>query len=266
MSQFFARAFLGILAIGALPVLGETAYIAIIIDDIGHSYSRGVKAVELPAPLTYSILPYTTHASELARLAHSSGKEIMLHLPMENIADGPIGPGGLTSHLSRIDFESTFLQAVANVPFAIGINNHMGSALTQQPQAMHWLMEEIKAVGFFFIDSRTTPLTVASTIARENNLPSASRDVFLDNEITEDAIDFQFHRLKEIARKNGTAIAIGHPHLSTLNYLSAAIPLLDSEGIKVISVSDVLALRHIRKIRQFRNMQLAGHAGQDAGR
>ncbi len=221
------------------------SYIAIIIDDLGYNYSLGLQAAELPASLTYSILPYSTHASRLAEVVHNSGKEVMVHLPMENLGDNPIGPGGLTNTLSRAEFENTILRAVSSVPHARGINNHMGSALTQERRPMEWLMKEIGKLNFFFVDSRTTPRTVASDVARRNNLLTSSRDIFLDNDTSVYDIDVQFRKLIRLAKSKGTAIAIGHPYPETLAYLELAIPQLADQGIMIIPASNLVALRNI---------------------
>lgn len=232
------------LALIALAIDGpRAARIAIIMDDLGHNSKVGARAIALPGPVTLSVLPYTRHSRSLAEAASREGKEVMLHLPMANMANLPIGPGGLDASLSRQDFLERLASAVARVPHARGINNHMGSYLTQQPLEMNWLMTELSRRQLFFVDSRTTPDTVAATIARQRNILSSSRDVFLDNTKTFYEIDRAFRQLISIARKNGTAIAIAHPHEVTLQYLEIALPLLEREGIAMLPVSRLLALR-----------------------
>ena len=229
----------------------RSSYVAIIIDDLGHNYSRGLRALRLPAPLTYAILPYSTHAKRLADIAYESGKEVMVHLPMQNLRNMAIGPGGLTSNLTRLEFHQAVSAAIFRVPHASGINNHMGSFLTQESLPMEWLMEDIKAMDLFFVDSRTTPNTVASIIAKKKNLLSSSRDIFLDNERSIYAIDQQFRKLVNLAKRQGTGIAICHPYQETLDYLEIAIPQLRQEGIEIIPASNLVALRQIY------NLQLA---------
>jgi polysaccharide deacetylase 2 family uncharacterized protein YibQ len=212
-------------------------YIAIIIDDIGHNRRAGERAIDIQAYLTFAVIPQTQHAFRLASYAHDAGKEVMIHLPMENTMNHPLGNLALTSGLSE--------QGVAMVldPFATGINNHMGSALTQEPQAMVWLMRATKHHKLFFVDSRTTHKTVASDIALQENIRTASRDVFLDNDKSLYSIDKEFRRLLALAKQRKTAIAIGHPYPSTLRYLELAIPMLEREGVQLISVSDMLKIR-----------------------
>ena len=218
-------------------------YIAIIIDDIGHNLRAGKRAIDIQAHLTFAVIPETQHALRLASYAHNTGKEVMIHLPMENTMNHPLGNLALTSGLSEQGVAMVLDQAVRLVPFATGINNHMGSALTQEPQAMVWLMRAAKHHKLFFVDSRTTHKTVASDIALQENIRTASRDVFLDNDKSLYSIDKEFRRLLALAKQRKTAIAIGHPYPSTLRYLELAIPMLKREGVQLISVSDMLKIR-----------------------
>jgi len=231
----------------------ETAYISIIIDDIGYSKKRGRRAVQLPGAITCSVLPYARHSKSLARLANIAGKEVMLHLPMENVRDHNIGPDGLTAKLSKVEFIRNLDKALGDIPFVRGVNNHMGSYLTQQPEQMAWLMDEMIKRDIFFIDSRTTPLSVATRVARQMSVDESSRDIFLDNTRNVFEIDRSFGHLIRIAKKTGSAIAIGHPYTSTLDYLEMVIPLLDGIGIKLVSASELI------EIRSFPSSELAMH-------
>lgn len=129
------------------------------------------------------------------------------------------------------------------MPYATGVNNHMGSTLTQMPQAMSWLMRSIRGHKLYFIDSRTTHKSVAREIARQENLQRASRDVFLDNDRSLYAVDQQFQKLLKVAERRKTAIAIGHPYPVTMDYLALAVPQLEDRNIKVVSVSELLQIR-----------------------
>ncbi len=232
-----------VLANTARAEADTAAFVAIIIDDLGHNLRDGNRALELPGPITYSILPYTRHSQDLARMANQSGREVMLHLPMENVREHDIGPDGLTSRLDKTEFVNILHKALAQVPFAQGINNHMGSYLTQQSEQMHWLMDEISEKHIFFVDSRTTPLSVAADIAKQNRILESSRDIFLDNTQSFYAIDRSFRYLIRLAKTRGSAIAIGHPHAMTLAYLEIALPLLEDEGIQLVSASRLLAMQ-----------------------
>ena len=221
----------------------DHSYIAIIIDDIGHNRRAGERAIDIQAHLTFAVIPETQHAVRLASYAHSAGREVMVHLPMANTMNQPLGGLGLTNGLSEQDVATVLDQAVRLVPFASGINNHVGSALTQEPQAMVWLMRAVKRHKLFFVDSRTTHKSVASEIALQENIRTASRDVFLDNDRSLYGIDKEFRRLLAVAKRRKTAIAIGHPYPSTLQYLEHALPMLKREGVRLISVSEMLNLR-----------------------
>lgn len=215
--------------------------VAIIIDDLGNNLSLGRRAVDLPGALTYAVLPELQHSRELALRAHQRGKEIMLHLPMQT-ADGRLmGPGGLNMDMTREAFARQVKANLDAVPFVAGVNNHMGSLLTRHPGAMRWLMEDLKSLGsYYFVDSRTDVRTVARDFARQEGLANAQRDVFLDNQQDEDYIRGQLRTLIRKARKNGSAIAIGHPYSETINVLTEMLPRLAAKGIELVPVSELV--------------------------
>lgn len=218
-------------------------YIALIIDDIGYSGPLGERAIALPGAVTYAVLPHTPFGTELAELAHSHSKEVMLHAPMSNLAQQPLGPGALTDQLSQEDFVATLKGNIDAVPHLQGINNHMGSALTGMQTQMQWVMEVLKERGLYFVDSFTTAQSVAGVTARELEIPTTTRNVFLDNETTAEDIDREFQRLLLTAREKGTAVGIGHPYEETLDYLEKALPALAQENIELISVSAMIRLQ-----------------------
>lgn len=198
----------------------KTIKIAIIIDDLGFNYGRGKKAINLPANFTYAIIPHSPYGQDLAQLAHINKKEIMLHIPMEGSKPNILGKGALTSNTDKETFIKTLK---VNLDFMIGIkgvNNHMGSKLTKQNQQMDWLMSYLSGLGLYFVDSKTTTNTVTKKYADIHNIPHINRDVFLDHDQSEEAMEKQFSRLIHLARKHGQAIGIGHPHPSTTLFLS----------------------------------------------
>lgn len=231
----------------ALPALTlpptATRYIAIIIDDIGYVDTLGARAVALPDDVTFAVLPHTPFGAELAEAAHRNGKEVMLHAPMSNLANMPLGPGGLTPALSKEEFVSTLSLALDAVPYLKGINNHMGSELTAQEGPMHWVMETLQGRDLYFVDSYTTASSVAGRIAREENIPTLTRNVFLDNVQTQEDIDREFQRLLQVARDKGFATGIGHPYEATLEYLEKAIPTLTQLNIELVPVSEMIRLQ-----------------------
>jgi uncharacterized protein len=218
--------------------------IAIIIDDMGNHLKTGRQLINLPYPLTLAFLPHRRNTQELARHAHNANKEIMLHIPMANTLGLDLGAGGLTIGMSKLDLTLTLRKAIRAIPYLQGINNHMGSALTQRREEMQWVMEELYNYPLYFVDSRTIASSVAGNTATKNNIPNLSRDVFLDHVQTRKDVHKQFIRLIKVAREKGTAIAIGHPHQVTADYLEWALPRLDKEGIRIATVSGLWEIRN----------------------
>lgn len=206
------------------------AIVSIVIDDLGDRRTEGLQAIELPGSVTYAVLPHTAHGSSLARLAHSLGKEVLVHIPMEAVSGRALGPGGLTAMLSKQQFERRLLAAIESVPHAQGVSNHMGSRLTSMPQQMRWLMGVIKMRhDWMFLDSRTTSDSVALSIARDAGLRTTARDVFLDNDVNVDAIRTRYREFIAKARMHGSAVAIGHPYPETLQVLAEELPHLNRQ-------------------------------------
>lgn len=227
--------------------------ISIIIDDLGDRHTEGRRALALPGALTYAILPHTPYAVTFARQAHAQGREVILHLPMQAENGKALGPGGVTLDMTEQAFRRTVRSSLAAVPFARGINNHMGSLLTRHPGHMEWLMSELNAQGdLFFVDSVTTGQTVAARLALEHGLPSTRRDVFLDADPAPAAVRRQFHRLLARAREQGSAVAIGHPYPGTLDVLAEVLPQLDQLGVRLVPVSQLIAVRQERSPTQWR--------------
>jgi polysaccharide deacetylase 2 family uncharacterized protein YibQ len=222
--------------------------LVIIIDDMGHSLRRGNDALALPGKLNFAVIPYTPFGEQLAETAHRSGKEVMLHAPMSTVEQLPLGTGGLTPELSREEFQDTISAALATVPHVRGINNHMGSDLTQRREQMAWLMQDLRWQDLYFVDSRTSEKSVAATVATEFDVPNLSRHVFLDNERTPEAIDARFTELLAVVNKHGLAVAIGHPYPQTISYLHEALPLLSEQGIRLVFVSEALAREPIMNL------------------
>ena len=225
---------------------GETRpRIAIIIDDLGYQLEAGRRAIGLPGPLAFSVLPGTPHGSRLARYAHERGKEVLLHLPLEPVGhEGPPEPGALMLDMSRATFELTFASAIDAVPHVVGVSSHRGSLLTRHPGHMSWLMEAIRQrEDLFFIDSYTTHESIALNIAAEAGVTATKRDVFLDHDRSCAAVRQEFERLKAEARKHGTAVAIGHPFPETLEVLERELPRLKEQGFELVTISELLAMQ-----------------------
>jgi uncharacterized protein len=225
---------------GAEQGPGSGIRIGLIIDDLGNQKHLGEQVLALPSPITLAFLPQTPFAWQLAAQAHERGKEIMLHLPMESDNGKALGRGGLTLEMSRERFLRTLQRDFSSVPYISGVNNHMGSLLTRDPTAMRWLMSELRHEGLYFVDSRTTDLTVAEQVADIQQIPNSRRDVFLDNTPRKDKIREQLYKLVALAREKGSAIGIGHPYPATIKVLREELPALARQGIELVPVSEIV--------------------------
>lgn len=225
---------------------GGAPVIALIIDDLGNWRDAGNRVVALPGPVACAILPLTPYATQIAERAWHAGKEVMLHLPLAPIHNDAITAGTIGINTTHRQLERIFAVDIKSVPHVVGINNHMGSLLTQHPGHMAWIMNEIRERGgLFFVDSYTSDRSVALKIAIEKGVPATRRDVFLDNVPTAVAIDREFAKLKELARRHGMAVGIGHPYPATLAYLEQALPDLAGDGIRLVSVADSIRYRSL---------------------
>lgn len=234
--RFFLSALILSAAIGTQA---HSAQLVIIIDDIGNNYNQGNAIVELPGALTLAFLPHTPYAKKLANKAYTQQKEVILHAPMENSVEAPLGPGALTQSLSETELKHTLRKAIASIPHIQGINNHMGSALTQNTQAMQWVMETLQDEQLYFIDSLTSPKSVAYQQAVSHNLPALRRHIFLDNDKSQVALTKQWSKALSIANKTGRAILIGHPYTESHAFLAKQLPTLASQGIELIPASQL---------------------------
>lgn len=225
------------------PTTWAQGQLAIIIDDVGYNLRLGQRSADLPGAFTLAVLPFTPHGRILAERAHQRGKEIMLHVPMSNEHNYTLGPGALTTAMQRPEFLSVLRQGLAQVPHVQGVNNHMGSLLTQRTEPMGWLMEELKSRGLYFVDSRTTAKTQALLMAERVQLPSRRRDIFLDDSRKPEHIQRQLVLALEKAQSQGSAIAIGHPYPQTLQALEAIQPWLTRYRVELVSVSRLMRAR-----------------------
>jgi len=217
---------------------------ALIIDDLGNQWRPGVRSIELPAPVTLAVLPHTPYGRQLAERARAAGREVILHLPMQPQGGSDPGPGALRLHMDEPTVRERVRAALASVPGAAGVNNHMGSLLTRHPGHMTWLMEELAArEDLYFIDSRTSPRTVARRMAEEQGVPSARRRVFLDPQRDPAVIAEQFERFVSAAQDGGGVIAIGHPYPETLELLERELPRLHERGVAIVPASEVVSQR-----------------------
>jgi polysaccharide deacetylase 2 family uncharacterized protein YibQ len=226
----------------AVDVHPKMPRIAILIDDLGYNRQGMESSLALPYEVALAILPETPFALPTALTAKEQGRITLLHAPMENQRELKLGPGGLYANMTEHQLKATLNKDLDGLPGIQGVNNHMGSLLTTKEDSMKWVMEVLKGRSLFFIDSLTSPKSVAKKTAQEYGLKTVSRDVFLDNIRTEKAIDKQFSRLIKRARRHGSALAIGHPYPETMAYLKKRLNHLEADGVRLVRLSDVLEI------------------------
>lgn len=218
----------------------QAPMIAIVLDDMGVNRKGTEQALKLPAPITLSFLPYAQGVAGFVKTARENGHEILVHIPMEPKGTADPGPRALRVNQSADEIRANLIWDLDRFTGYVGVNNHMGSKFTADAQAMRPVMEELKSRGLMFLDSRTGPDTQAANIARDVGVPVLSRDVFLDNDDEGAKVEAQFSRLEKLARKNGTAIAIGHPHPETLAILEKWIPLAKARGFTLVPLTAIM--------------------------
>ncbi len=218
------------------------AKLVIVIDDIGYNFKRDRRAAELPGPVTLAVMPFAAHSLRLAKIAEAHGKDVILHQPMQRTrGQTKAAKGLLTADMSEEQFHTTLSQSLSAIPNIIGVNNHAGSLLTTQEAPMQQLMQQLSQRQLIFLDSRTTPATVAYRIARQSGVPALSRDVFLDNQRDVVAIHRQFEQALRLARRRGLAVLIAHPYPESLDYLYDALYSMPPDVV-VRSLSTVVPL------------------------
>ena len=244
-----------------IPATYADRYASIIIDDLGNNLEYGELAIELPGAVTLAFLPHTVFAAELADRAHASGKEIMLHLPLQSVRHHSHTPGTLKLHMTQHEFNTELQAGIKSVPHIKGINNHMGSLLTQHPGHMNWLMYALAQAGnLYFVDSRTTKKSIAPVFAKIHQVPHAERDIFLDPDFRPETIRMEFRRFINRIKQRGYAIAIAHPHPQTIQFINDQIQELEQQGIRLVPVSELIA-RQQQSQEEISNVASTGTTG-----
>ncbi|MFN2461426.1 MAG: divergent polysaccharide deacetylase family protein [Candidatus Velthaea sp.] len=217
-----------------------SARLAIIIDDCGQWLDTERGFIALPVALTLSVLPDVRYNHTIEREAAAAGKGVMLHLPMETLSGLDPGPGKVTTAMDDAAIAAQVEHDLADVDLAQGVNNHEGSKGSADARVMGDVAAVLAQRGRFFIDSRTNPRSVGEATAREHGVPSAARDVFLDNTADVDFTEAQLRRAAAIAKAHGSAIAIGHPRPTTLTAVRAMIAQLQADGITFVPASELV--------------------------
>jgi len=225
---------------GELPKLPR---IAIIIDDLGYQKRLAYKFLELDAVLTFSLLPHSPFQERIAGSAHEKGFEIMLHLPMEPHEYPAVdaGPGTLLMSMTPDELIEQLTRDLDAVPHIKGVNNHMGSRMTENSTRMYQIFTTLKKRGLYFIDSLTTSESLSQPSARLFRVPFGQRDVFIDHIQEPEFIRGQIALLIRIARKHGQAIGIAHPHLVTYEVLREMLPEIEN-GVELVPASELVEI------------------------
>lgn len=223
--------------------LKEEPECSIVIDDVGSSLELLEYAVKiLPKTTTFAIIPFQKYSIQSAELLRKEGFHIILHSPMEAEETGLYYNTQyvLKSSMTKKEVEKALQTQLEGVPYAEGINNHTGSKATKDPELMRSVMKFAKARGLYFLDSRTTPFTVAYKIAVEEGVRAAERKVFLDDDNSESAIILKIDELALLAQKEKKAVAIGHLRNNTIKVLASRIAYWQNRGVKFVSLSDII--------------------------
>lgn len=217
--------------------------VAIVIDDLGGSLHQVERVLGVDPALTLSFLPGGANAPQFAALARRSGHDVLVHIPMEP-DDSSLNPGAgvLMTDLDAVSLSHTLNDSLRRFDGYVGVNNHMGSRFTRDRRAMAIVLDDLKMRGLMFLDSKTTLGSQGPDLAEGLRLPHAERDVFIDDDVASDAIAFQLTRLERLAHEQGVAVAIGHPHVATLDALRAWLPEARARGLAIVPISYVAAL------------------------
>lgn len=223
-----------------------SGYLAIVIDDFGYCGEGTEDMLALPVPVTAAVMPFSECSAQDAKLAAESGKEAIIHMPMESLTGKKswVGDKGIFRDMTDDEIRNCVQEAFEVAPNAVGLNNHMGSAIMEDKRALSAVMDVVAEKGLFFLDSMTTPNSVAEEVCREKNVTMLKRNVFLDSTDDVNVVKKQLRLAGEIAKKQGTAIAIGHVGPEGGNITVKAIreltPELKQQGIEIIPITELV--------------------------
>ncbi|WP_407438913.1 divergent polysaccharide deacetylase family protein [Lelliottia sp.] len=235
----FRRLVLSVVSALALASPVYAGKLAIVIDDFGYRPHNENQVLAMPTAISVAVLPNAPHAREMATKAHNSGHEVLIHLPMAPLSKQPLEKDTLRPDMSSDEIERIIRDAYGKVPFAVGLNNHMGSAMTSSLFGMQKVMQALARYNLYFLDSMTIGNSQALRASQGTGVKVIKRKVFLDDTQNDADIRAQFNRAVQLARRNGSAIAIGHPHPSTVRVLQQMLPSLPSD-ITLVRPSDLL--------------------------
>ena len=219
--------------------------VSIVIDDMGADLEKLRALMRLDSPITIAVMPHLKYSAQVATEAHARGWDVIMHLPMEpqDMGENDPGVGALLVVMTPEEVRTQMVNDFKTVPYALGVNNHMGSKFTEDAELMKVVMQEVKKKKMFFLDSRTSPDSVVEKLARSMKVDSAVRNVFLDNTREKGYIKGQIRELVSIAKKRGKAIGIGHPYPETIEALAETVDELGRQGVTVVRLSDLVESR-----------------------
>ena len=235
-------------AFNAEDIAQEKAYIVLVIDDFGNDGVGTQAMMALDIPVTVAVMPFMPYSAHEAQLAHDSGLEVILHVPMEPMHGKKewLGPKGITTNLADQEIQERVKDALEEIKWAVGINNHMGSKATQDVRVMENILQVAKDKDLFFVDSVTTGKSVTKEVAERLNVEWFKRDIFLDNVKDKKSIEKQLEKLGEVALKQGYAIGIGHvgPEggMVTVEAIKEVYPRLEKNGVRFVSISELMCI------------------------
>jgi hypothetical protein len=215
--------------------------IAIVIDDLGLGAAHTREAIGLPGAVTLAFMTYAPGLENWTAAARAGRHELLVHVPMQPLNDRiDPGPNALTTALSDGEILKRLRWGLGRLEGYVGINNHMGSRFTQDRSGMSVVMEEVKARGLLFLDSVTIGDSVGAATAEALRVPAAERNVFLDDVASVPGVLRQIAVLEQVARRHGSAIAIGHPHPATLAVLRDWLPSAATRGVAIVPLTSVM--------------------------
>lgn len=216
-----------------LASTAQAGKLSIVIDDVGYRPHEENAILQMPTAISVAVLPNAPHAHLMATKAHSQGREVLIHMPMAPISKQPLERDTLQPSMSSEEVQRIIRNAVNNVPYAVGMNNHMGSAMTSSLPGMQKVMQALESYRLYFLDSMTIGSSQATRAAEGTGVKVIKRRVFLDDTANPDDIRRQFNRAIELARRNGSAIAIGHPRPATVKVLQQMLSTLPADIVLV---------------------------------
>ncbi len=224
------------------PIIAETKQIAIVIDDVGYNLNNLDYFLEFPGPITFAVLPNLQHSKEAANKIEAAGKEVIIHMPME--AENSAldhGPGAIFVNMKDEEITELLDSALDSVPFAKGMNNHMGSRATTDLRIMNIVINFTKANDLFFLDSLTNSESVIDMVSEINQIPILKRNIFLDVNKDSESIKAQFDKGIEIAESTNPVIFIGHiQNINVINNLNELYPVLKENEIELTYLSELI--------------------------